>query len=58
MQWQRDRGLARDIEGIGEEDLLLDLSQQRPGFIFGRRHLYEGSGWFPDCRREQQVESR
>lgn len=53
MQRQRDRGLARDIEGVGEEDLLLDLAQQRPGLIFGRRHLYEGSGWFADCRREQ-----
>lgn len=21
--------------------------------FFGRRHLYEGSGWFADCRREQ-----
>jgi endonuclease YncB( thermonuclease family) len=29
MQRQRDRGLARDIEGVGEEDLLLDLAQQR-----------------------------
>ena len=58
VKWQRDCRLPGRVEERSEEHLPLNFGFQVRDPVSNRHHRFEGSGWLPERRGEQQIEGR